>query len=389
MDDQALQQLKNMSLSAGFSDQQLERFAKLADTITIKRDTRFICEDDAAKNFYILLKGSAVVLKLSEDKKQQHKIADLSAGTPIGAMAFIEDKPRSASVTTLEDSTLLRIRISDIKDQPEYNDIFTQIAINLAKTYSKRLRHTNEVTVKSIQKELDQSKKRVAIGILMVSMFYVLSLYALSLSTLTALKQYLPNTTAISLALIVIVATVLFLSLKKSGYGLQHYGFTTKDWRPACKEAILFTIPFLIFILLLKWIFITFSANPGQAFFSPTGNFSNGTSFDIKLYLLTAMAYAFFCPLQEFIARGALQSSLQMFIGDDTTRQTWFAIILSNLVFAAAHSHTTITFALLVFIPGLFWGWLFSRHRNLISVSISHIMVGVWAIFIVGFPGIF
>lgn len=389
MDKQWAQQLGKISLTDGFSNQQLERLAKIANTITIKQNTTFIREGEPANNFFVLLKGSATVLKKSDDNLQQHKIAELTAGNTIGGMAFIEDKPRSASVQANEDLTLLTFSIHDIKEKPENYDIYTQIAINFAKTYSNRLRYTNEVTVKSMQNELDQTKVRVAIGILMVGMFYIMSLYTMSLSILSNLKEYLPNQAAISSVFIFIVCVVLFYAIKRSGYPLENYGFTTKNWRPACIEAILLSIPFMAGQLLLKWVMITYFTGFKQPLFNVTETFQSSVDFNLYFYIIAVFSYILFCPLQEFIARGALQSSLQMFVGDKSKKQVWSAIILSNLIFAAAHSHTTFALALLAFLPGLFWGWLFSRHRNLISVSISHIMIGSWAFFVVGFHGIF
>jgi membrane protease YdiL (CAAX protease family) len=36
------------------------------------------------------------------------------------------------------------------------------------------------------------------------------------------------------------------------------------------------------------------------------------------------------------------------------------------------------------FVPGLFWGWMFAKQRSLVGVTVSHIAVGLWAIFALG-----
>ncbi|HGC5656427.1 hypothetical protein SFB48_01050 [Legionella pneumophila] len=48
------------------------------------------------------------------------------------------------------------------------------------------------------------------------------------------------------------------------------------------------------------------------------------------------------------------------------------------------HTHLGLTFASLTFIAGLFWGWLFHRQKSLLGVSVSHVILGVWSLFIVG-----
>jgi membrane protease YdiL (CAAX protease family) len=48
------------------------------------------------------------------------------------------------------------------------------------------------------------------------------------------------------------------------------------------------------------------------------------------------------------------------------------------------HLHMSFLFATLAFLPGLFWGWLFSRRRNLVGVTLSHAVVGGYVFFILG-----
>ena len=41
-----------------------------------------------------------------------------------------------------------------------------------------------------------------------------------------------------------------------------------------------------------------------------------------------------------------------------------------------AHAHIGLAFALVTFIPGLFWGGIFARTYSLLAVSVSHFMIG-------------
>jgi membrane protease YdiL (CAAX protease family) len=67
----------------------------------------------------------------------------------------------------------------------------------------------------------------------------------------------------------------------------------------------------------------------------------------------------------------------------------FLAILVANLVFSMTHVHLSTFFALLVFVPGLVWGWLYSRHRTLLGISVSHIVVGLVAFSIVGFDALY
>lgn len=65
-------------------------------------------------------------------------------------------------------------------------------------------------------------------------------------------------------------------------------------------------------------------------------------------------------------------------------RTNWKAIVIANLLFASAHAYIGFWFCVFAFLPGLFWGWLFARQRSLVGVTVSHILVGLWAIFALG-----
>ena len=102
------------------------------------------------------------------------------------------------------------------------------------------------------------------------------------------------------------------------------------------------------------------------------------------LYWLAVGLYLILTPIQEFVARCCLQAPLQAFLpGTDFKRCLW-AILVSNLVFAAAHSHISLAFALAAFIPGIFWGWIFARTNSLLAAAISHFLIGGAGIFLFG-----
>ncbi len=96
------------------------------------------------------------------------------------------------------------------------------------------------------------------------------------------------------------------------------------------------------------------------------------------------LAYALFVPIQEMVARSGIQSSLMMFLRPK--HRVPMSIFMSTLLFSSTHLHTSLQFAVLVFPMGLFWGWLYSRHPTLVGVVFSHLLIGIWAVFVVSFP---
>ena len=102
------------------------------------------------------------------------------------------------------------------------------------------------------------------------------------------------------------------------------------------------------------------------------------------LYWIAVGLYLVLTPLQEFVARCCLQAPLHAFLNGTPFRRHLWSILVSNLVFAAAHSHISFAFAIAAFIPGLFWGWIFARTNSLVAASASHFMIGGAGIFLFG-----
>jgi len=109
---------------------------------------------------------------------------------------------------------------------------------------------------------------------------------------------------------------------------------------------------------------------------------SKGTT--LPMTLLAFSLYATFAPIQELVARSGMQSSFEMFLTGKY--KTWFSIFLSTLLFSSTHLHVSFILAVLVFPLGLFWGWLYSRYPTLVGVAASHVLIGSFGLFIVGFP---
>jgi membrane protease YdiL (CAAX protease family) len=147
---------------------------------------------------------------------------------------------------------------------------------------------------------------------------------------------------------------------------------------------MIWTIPVLAVIAALKFAWLRWmTASQGQLMFNPADLFPR-RPFDLLVYLSAMGTYSAFVPLQELVARAGLQGTLQHFAPTPPNTVNWKAILISNLLFSAAHAFIGFWFCVAAFVPGIFWGWMFAKQRSLIGVTVSHIMVGVWALFVLG-----
>ena len=91
-------------------------------------------------------------------------------------------------------------------------------------------------------------------------------------------------------------------------------------------------------------------------------------------------------PIQELIFRGTLQARLKEFLIGK--HHVGLSIFVSNLLFALIHIAVSSVLSVFAFLAGLFWGWLYNKHKTLVGVVISHMMIGGWAFFVLGIQSI-
>jgi hypothetical protein len=205
---------------------------------------------------------------------------------------------------------------------------------------------------------LDTSSERLTalIGWIAVTAQTLMSLYTPFVSALPKAAAVLPVTSAVTPFVITISAAVMGPVVLCSGFPRSFVGLQTDNWKSALAFSVLVSLAFLAAAASLKLALIhtteTFSScSLFQAMFAKT---CTRSPLWVALGLYLALA-----PLQEFVVRRCLQAPLHAFLSGTGHRRVW-SILVSDLVFSAAHAHISILFAAAAFIPGLLWGWIFA-----------------------------
>ena len=351
------------------------------EVVQVEKGQYIVKEGDRSEELFLLQQGSAEVTKQDPESGHWHILGLLQAGDSIGEIALLDNEPRSATVRAVEDCVLYVLKIEDLESLSEMPSLPADVVkINLANVISHRLRHTNEITVKSLEGQLEEEKARFAMGTIVCWLLGGICVYVFALQVVSSLSKMAATTTMVSVPILIFFAVLTFFSIKESGYPFSRFGITTAGWKTSVSEAILFSIPVMGLIVLGKWLFIKFGTDLENVPLFYLGYSKQG----ISTLILTSLAYAVFSPIQEFIARGGIQSAFQELL--ISKHKSLIAIVLANLMFSMTHLHISTVIAIVVFVPGLFWGWLYHRHKTLIGVCISHIIVGLFAIRVVGFP---
>jgi membrane protease YdiL (CAAX protease family) len=236
-----------------------------------------------------------------------------------------------------------------------------------------------------MQRELDENRERVSAGIFAISLIAITSVYNLAVAALKAANPAsLPPEAYVSPLFILTPCVPMVFLIRRSHHPARSYGLTIEGFPRAALDAVRFTIPVLAAITLFKAAWIRLDPSLAtEPLFDTHAIFTDGR-FDLRFYVLSIFIYVLVCPAQEFFTRSGLQTALHGFLPRTDGKPNWAAIVVSNLVFALAHTFIGFGFAVGAFVPGLFWGWLYDRQRSLPAVSLSHAIVGVYALQILG-----
>ena len=99
---------------------------------------------DTERSFFIIIEGELEILIPRGKSGQLKRTQTTGAGAVIGEQAFIDNKPRSATIRALTDGKLLRLSVDAFEVLAAYQpDIARDILFDLARILSIKLRHAN------------------------------------------------------------------------------------------------------------------------------------------------------------------------------------------------------------------------------------------------------
>ena len=391
--------LKQCKLFEGLSDQELQLLLPLIRTASYEKDTFIVKEEEKGDEIFLIKKGSVEILKKDKEHDTLFRIATLKTGEWFGEVAVLGEKARISSARALEQTEVAILHLKDLDALSEKSPSFVKILKNLAKKAAERLETVDEMLIQSMKEELSISKTHDQMGRFIIHLFIILTFFVYTLKFFDEYGSYTSITKFLGSALILSFAVSCIILVKRSHFPLEFYGLSLKNWKKNCFEAVIFTIPVLIFMVGLKWFFIQtvpeFSKlsiiqignpTPHQTFLQKAFNHFFGKPQEQVHFSLILSIYTALVPVQEFIARGCLQSSLRNFF--TTSNRAFLAILTSNLLFGLFHGIKSFTFALSAFILGLFWGWMYERQKSIIGPTISHILIGLWGLGVLSFQSI-
>lgn len=141
---------KSVWLFNGLRTDEIVEFLQQADKTIAFPGQQIIREGRAGEFVYILLSGHVKVTKHASGRRNEHILATLEPGQTFGEMSLVEQSPCSATVSALEECTLLRVSQADFWKMPA---VSAKLYKNIAALLSSRLRHSNELLSIDMRRE--------------------------------------------------------------------------------------------------------------------------------------------------------------------------------------------------------------------------------------------
>lgn len=145
----------------GLAQEELEEMESLTHLCTYPQG-HLLCREGAYEDvFYILADGDALVTKNISQQEGERILRIAGRGDLIGEMALIQNAPRSATVRTITDCTVLEMNKSDFEAMLGRSP---SMAINIVRTTLDRMRENDQAAIQHLQntnkilRQLDRNK---------------------------------------------------------------------------------------------------------------------------------------------------------------------------------------------------------------------------------------
>lgn len=129
--------LSHVDLFANLNKKELQVLAKACQERHYSAGATIVSQGDSGVGLYIIKSGQVRITRTSNTDRKEEELATAGAGDVLGEMSLLDDLPRSATITAIDDVTALLLPIWEFRailhNQPD-------IAVKLLAVLSRRLR---------------------------------------------------------------------------------------------------------------------------------------------------------------------------------------------------------------------------------------------------------
>jgi len=129
--------LARVELLSGLDKKELQVLSKSCQERKYSAGSTLIKQGDTGVGLYVIISGHVKTTQAKNPDRAEVDLGTYGPGNVLGEMALLDDLPRSATITAIDDVTALLLPVwefrATVRDHPE-------IALKLLSVLSKRLR---------------------------------------------------------------------------------------------------------------------------------------------------------------------------------------------------------------------------------------------------------
>lgn len=344
-------QLKRNPILEGLTVSEINELVAQSEIKTFQKGSYFVHEGDASREMYIILEGSVTLEKYDQSQSLKHKLSELNKGDCFGEVSFAtEESKRLCDVVANETTVAMVLERGHITKQK----ILNKILDNITALLSTKLNKSNDSYVLNLEHQISLLKRSVHFGRLFLVITFALGFSSIFIQVMTEYDTGINVNTAEAgwVYLIALMLPILYV-IWKNPEPISSYGITKVNFKNSFVES---TILIIIIAPILIW--------------------SLGHSFKQTILLFLspmALNYLVHSGLQEFVARGVLQTTLLKLFANSNP---FLSILLAAFLFAIFHLQYGLNAVFFTFISGLLFGYVFYRQKNLVGAWMIHFVLG-------------
>ncbi len=335
---------------------------EVGERVTLEAGTVLFAENDQTNDLYIVESGTVVSYRGGGEDDDEWPVLELVEGDIIGEMSFLDGGIRQLNARAETDCRLLRIHPFDLLELEGGDHYYDNLRASVGITVVQRLRVGTELQVATLKHQLELAKTQKQFGQFFL---FTLTLFSIGMVVNNVISNNILEVDvrtqqfAWQYLLVLLVPSFIVVWLMK--IPLRQLGLTTEGLRKSLTEGTVVSLAILGFsaaVVASSWmtdaipdlaVAVGWSALPG--------------------YLLHSF-------LQEVVARGFMQSSIQRFLSDRRGIRT---VILTSTMFGVFHVQFGLPAVLVTIVSCIIFGLFYLRHKNIFGVTLLHFMLGACA----------
>jgi len=357
----AISKLQSCDLFNGLCPEKLLAISKIGDFYSCGKDEKIsntYCDDS---ELIILLSGS-VIIKDTREESENNVISITSAVKVISLMPCFFNTRFLCEIVSLFPCQYFKINLDDLSEAS--SELSRIVRKRLLYIYGVPLSEKKECAKKKyIEVNSDQEKKLFRIE----NFFSVIILYLIVLGIINYIVvNYFPSADVNSplfdaiYSFAVLIPLILYLAHVKLPF--SYFGISKINLKESFVSGLITGFSLFLLVIFIRLLQNYISTSEWDLY-TITNN--------VNLYVY--IVYPVICAIQEFAARGVLQSRIDEFY---LYKHPYFSIIMASAIFGFAHIHINLSLVFLTFLGGLFFGHLFHRYKNLIGPIVAHFIAG-------------